>query len=519
MFDRTAIAYYVALVDEGGSAEAVDLTRLVEAFTFTDREGGMDRLSLTVFNDDLANFDDPVFEYGAKLRIAFSNGRSSSPTRDVVIRKVTGGRRLTVEAVSKDGALLDTVKRTRRFENMRRSEVAAEIAKENGFSQPDIEETPEVFESIAQGNLTDGQLLRKLATLEGFEFYVDFDGLHWHRRRVDQAPIREYIYFTDPDGGEIIDFNIDNDITRRPGKVTVKSRDPLTKEDIVAVASNSEDADRDVLAGYSGTIDGEEGLLVVKKEVVHEITVPSNVETQADAEREAKGRYRKAQQGAVKMTLELRGDPALVAKSIIQVSGMGRRVSGKYYVKEVVHALTASGGYDMSAKLITDGFQGGKGKGNGANAGDGAGLSAAAERLRLAGYNDMSVGIDGETGDLTGDLGQSARIQKQSAALAEALTALGTQGGDQLATNANRAAKALTQLSSAARKAGAVNTADTAAESAALCRRLATNPEEIKAKGKTNTKDVSQSDVRAVQTVDADGNPTTTYVNTGGREK
>lgn len=518
MSDRAAIFYYVASIDEGGSAEPVDLTRRVLSFVFTDREGGLDKLTLTVDNKDLANFDDPLFEYGQKIRIAWGNGKAAAPVRDMVIRKVTGGRELTVEAVTKQGALLDTKKKRRRFENVRRSDVIAEIAKENGFANPDIEETPEVFPSIAQGNLTDGQLMRKLANLEGFELYIDFDGLHWHRRRVDQAPTREYVYYRDEEGGEIIDFQIENDITRRPGRVTVKSRNPETKEDIEATASNADDADRDTLAGYAATLDGESGELVVKKEVVHETTVASNVETQEDAEREAKGRYRRAQQGAVKMTLQMRGDPSLVAKSVIQVSGMGKRVSGKYYVKEVVHTLDGSSGYEMSVKLITDGFQGGKGKGKGSADGS-AGLVGLANTLRAAALNDVAVDVDGETGALTGELSALLGIQQQANALVGALKALSTQEGDQLATNANLAASALSRLASNARKAGASNTAAAAAEAAAYCRRLALNPEEIEAKGKTNQKAVNESNVRAVKSVNSEGQAVTTYVNTGGREK
>lgn len=521
MADRAGIFYYVARIDETGASEPVDLTDRIESFIFVDREGGMDKLSLTVHNDKLENFDDPLFEYGAKIRVSWGTGTSTAPLRDMVIRKVTGGRKLTVEAVTRSGALLDTQKKRRRFENVRRSDVITRIAQENGFANPDVEETPEVFESIAQGNLTDGQFMRKLGHLEGFEFYIDFDGLHWHRRRVDQSPIREYIYFTDPDGGDIIDFNVENDVTRRPGKVTVKSRDPLTKEDIEAVASNTEDPDRDVLAGYAGTVDGEEGTLIVKKEVVHETTIASNVETQEDAEREAKGRYRRAQQGAVKMTLTILGDAGLVAKSVIKITGMGKRLSGKYYVKEVKHALSANGGYDMVLKLITDGFQGGRGgRGKGAAEGGAAGLISVADTLTNAALDDVAFGIDGETGSFQeSDAGNTIAINQQAQALGDALKALSTQQGDQLATNAGRAATALSRLSSSARSVGSTNTASAAAEAAALCRRLATNPEEIEAKGRVNNKDVNTSNVRAVKTVNVDGDEVTSYVNTGGREK
>ena len=148
-----------------------------------------------------------------------------------------------------------------------------------------------------------------------------------------------------------------------------------------------------------------------------------------------------------------------------------------------------------------------------------AALVGFANSLRAAGLNDIALGVDGESGALTGELGQQAATQRQAAALADALKVLSTQQGDQLAGNAQRAASALAKLSSSARKTGATNTATAAAEAAALCRRLAVNPEEIEAKGRQNDKDVNASDVRAVKSVNAEGKEVTTYVNTGGREK
>lgn len=516
MSERAAPFYYVARL-EGGEATAVDLTDRVEQFKFVDREKGADKLTLTVNNDKLQNFDDPVFERGAKLRVAFGNGLATSPVRDMVIRKVTGSRTLTVEAITKEGALMDTVKRRRRFENVRRSDVVRTISKEVGFTDPDIEDTADVFPSIAQGNMTDAQFLRKLAHLEGFEFYIDAFGLHWHRRRVDQAPVRSYIYFLDPVEGEILDFNVENDVTRRPGKVTVKGRNPITKTDIEAVASNDDDTNRTTLAPFAVAIAGEDGRLIDASEVAVETTVTSNVATQTDADAEAKGKFRKASQMAVKLNLQLRGDPALQAKCVIECGGLGARLSGKYYVREVEHTLDAGGGYDMTAKTITDGFQGGGRKPGTAEDG-GALLNTVANELVAASFSDFSSSVDGETGALAPNLSQRESVVGQADALASALRALGSQSGDQKAKNALRASAALKGLASAARRAGMPNTAAAAANAAAVCQRIASAPEQIEAKGKQNTKGVNDSTVRPVSTVDADGRPVTRYQTTGGRE-
>jgi phage protein D len=519
MGERVALFYYVALVNTDDDTDVVDLTRRVEGFEAIDREAGMDRLKLTVDNRDLANFDDPVFEQGAKLRVSWGNGRSSAPLRDMVVKKVTGGRTLTVSCVSKAGAVLDTVKKRRCFFAVTRSDVVRQLAQENGFVEPDVEDTEEVFTELSQGNLSDGQLARKLAELEGFEFYIDWQGFHWHRRRVGQAPVRDYRYFIDEQGGDIIDFDVTNDVTRRPGRVTVKSRDPLAKTDIEANASNSEDKDRDVLQENTGTIDGESGALTLQPEIVHEQTVASNVETQQDAEREAKGKYRKAAQGVVKMTLQMRGDPSLVAKTVIKLNGFGKRLSGKYYVKEVTHSLSAAGGYSMSVKVITDGFQR-KGKGKGAGDGDEATaiLSSLGEQLEAALGEDFATDVAGETGALLTSPDQIGGVTAMGKLLVQELAEVSKLQGDDLRKGAVTTGRRALRLASAARTAKMPNTAASAKEIASTLIRIAEGPAEVKAQGKLNTQDVSTSDVTAVDSVDSEGNPVTTYVNTGGRQ-
>lgn len=526
MSDRTALFYYVARVNDDGSSEPLDLTQRVKVFSYNDREGGMDKLTLTVDNFDLSNFDDPVFEQGAKLRVAWGNGKSMSPLRDMVVRKVVGGRELSVTAVTRDASKLDTVKKRRVFENTTRSDVVEQVAKENGFiiGATLVDKTPIVYDAICQGNLTDGEFLRKLASLEGFEFFVDHTGVNWKRRRVEQAPIRVFTYYTDPEGGEILDFNIENDVTRRPGKITVKARDPLTKEDISVEVSNTNYPDRPVLSDLTATIDGETGEVTGQREIVHEVTtLGAAPQSAADAEVQAKAAFRAATQGVVKMTLTLRGDPSFVAKSVVEVRGMGKRLSGKYYVKEVTHTLDSQGGYGMVAKLITDGFQNGGGRGasgGGADAGGdpSATLVSVADALEFAASGEISLGIDGETGALQGDIAKQEAVVRTASALADALRALSTQQGDQLARNAVRAVGALQKLASNARAVKMRDTTVAATNAAARLNAIIAAAQTPANAGVKNTKTLNDSDVRPVRTLDEDGEEVTRYERTGGRE-
>ncbi len=237
---RTEPVFYVKVVPEGGGDERVDLSERVLSFTFEDSEKKADKLVLTVDNWDLANFDDPVWKKGNILEVSWGYSGEMAPARECVIQKVTGFQQLSVEAHAKS-VLMNKLARCRTFENKKRSDVAREVAEENGYGGQlqDIEDSGEVLPLITQARMTDAQFLRQLATREGFEFYVDFDGLHFHQRRLGQRPVRVFRWYTAPEVGEVIAINIENDVTAKPGAVRVRGRDPLTRRDIDERGSNA----------------------------------------------------------------------------------------------------------------------------------------------------------------------------------------------------------------------------------------------------------------------------------------
>jgi hypothetical protein len=80
---------------------------------------------------------------------------------------------------------------------------------------------------------------------------------------------------------------------------------------------------------------------------------PSNAKSDAEAAREAKGVFTRTQQAAVMLTITMVGDASIVAKSIVEVSGLGKRLSGRYYVTDANHKLGS--GYTLSLKMKADG--------------------------------------------------------------------------------------------------------------------------------------------------------------------
>ena len=343
---------------EGGAAPRMEeiKDRVVE-YVYEDKEKGADVLSLTVDNYLLDLTDDPAFKKGMLLETSFGYPGRMAPARQMVVTRITGARQLKV--VAHDRSILMARKRhTRAFTNMRRSDIVRQVAAENGFADADtvdVEDTPIVYESVHQARSTDAAFLTRLAHLQGFEFYVDWDGFHWHSRRTGQRPARALEYFTAPAVGEVMEWNVENDITARPARTRVQGRDLLNRQDIDVHSDDASDTDRVALAENREIVDPESGdsISATTSRASSEETRTTTAQDAASAQAEARARFRHVQLTAVKMTLTMVGDPEMFAKSVVELRGFGRRLSQRYWVKVAKH--TIRGSYTTALNLASDG--------------------------------------------------------------------------------------------------------------------------------------------------------------------
>lgn len=359
MTDRSSASFYVLVQPEGAAeAERVDLTARVLTYEFEDNEKKADLLKLSVNNQDLSNFDDPIWKTGNKLVTAWGYPGAMAPARECVITSVKGGLILTVEAQAKS-FLMNKESEPKTYENVRRSELIHMLAEKYGFTgdKRDIEETTVVHAVISQVRQSDAQLIKRLADLEGFEFYVDFDGLHWHRRRMGQKPIAVLQYYLPPAVGDVKTFDVENDVTAKPAKVVLKGRDPLAKKDIVASASDSE-TPRETTAPVAELIDPVTGAATLASNIASVETKPTTETNAEQAKREADGIFRRTQQATVKLNMTIIGNALICAKSVLEVRGIGKRLSGLYYVNQANHKIDVAGGYELKLKTCTDGTHG-----------------------------------------------------------------------------------------------------------------------------------------------------------------
>ncbi len=357
--DRTRPCLYIrALPEEGGAAVRMDIAKRVLSLTYEDSEEKADKLKLTLDNYDLSLFDDPAFRHGMLWEVSWGYPGNMSPTRVVVVKGAEGGTELTITAMAKS-ILLNTTEKTRSFSGMRRSEVVRQIAKEGGYGTDvqHIEDTKLVLPTIHQPGLTDAQFIRKLAKLEGFEFYVDFDGFHFHRRQLGQAPVRVLHYFTPPQVGEVLSFSLKNKVFGLPGRTKLKGRNPLERADFEVTADAKTDSERETLGSVLEVVNPEDGSTQLEQRIGSEETHASSSADAADAKRKAEGAFRKNQQAAIKLTVEMVGDPLMLAKTVVELRGISKRLSGRYYVKGVEHVVDSSG-YKTKLEVVSDGHGG-----------------------------------------------------------------------------------------------------------------------------------------------------------------
>jgi phage protein D len=356
---RDAPQFYVQVVLPGaGDATRTDAQQKITNVEFEDDEKKSDKLTFTVDNFDLKAFEEKTWRKGNVLRFSWGYPGAMSPERECVITKVTGGTELKIEAAGKE-AVLNRKRKVRVFENMTRSQVVAQVLAEYGLVIAEIEDSQVVYPQITQASTTDYQFIRDLARRERFEFFLDFDGAHFHRRKLGQKPLREFWYYNDPGQGDILPgWTIDNDISAsKPGAVQAQGRNPDTKEDI-DVTANNDNTPRDGTAAVLEVVSEIDGTAHDVENNATKAVVATTEVTEAAALRQAQGLYTAAQVNAVKLTLPCIGDPNLVAKSVIRVQGLGPVLSGNYYVSKVKHSLKS--GYSMTISVQRDGHgQGG----------------------------------------------------------------------------------------------------------------------------------------------------------------
>ena len=354
IIDRRAPGVRISVLpsERSSAGEPLDLQNRILAFSYEDSEQKADRMIVQLDNQDLSLFSRAELMGGALLEVSWGYPGAMAPSRRVVIKKFRGFTTLNLEGLAL-AVLLRREAKTRQWEHTTRSEVVRSIAAEYGYSGPflELEDTAEVLD-LQQTAESDAHFLRRLAVKEGFLFYIDDSGLHFHPRRQHQAPQHLFVWYAGQ--ANVLSVSVESDLLQRAGKVVVKGRNPLTRTTIVASASSATTA-RTTLGETLEVVDPETGTTSLQQRNATAIVRPSAVSREKSIQQEADTRFRTAERTTIKLSMQVVGDPTLRAKSLVEVRGISPLLSGLYYVTEVKHQISGAG-YVCDLALTRDGL-------------------------------------------------------------------------------------------------------------------------------------------------------------------
>jgi phage protein D len=232
-------------------------------------------------------------------------------------------------------------------------EIAQQIAQRNGLDVK-VTQEGEKHELVVQKNQDDASFLMERAKRIDFDCFIltdettKKDTLHFVRPTDarDGQSVRVYTFEW---GQSLISFSPTLTLSRQVASVTVKGWDPATKEPISYKATVDD---------LPGSGNGESGPAAAGKKLSNkeEVVVDAPVRSQEEAQRLAIAMLRERAYEFITGTGRAIGIPDLRPGDNVDIAGIGKRFSGRYYVKKVEHTL-GGGGYftQFDVRRVYDG--------------------------------------------------------------------------------------------------------------------------------------------------------------------
>jgi phage protein D len=235
-------------------------------------------------------------------------------------------------------------RKTRTFVNVTDSEIVKRVAQESSIELGNLEPTSEVYEHVAQPNISDWEFIKGRAARIGYDVWLEEGKLCFGQPRLaseapapategpDGAP-------TDPRqlafGKNLREFRGRLSAAEQVGEIEVRAWDSARKEPITAsaragtVSAELEMSDPDTMASFFG----DAPFVAVRRP----LRTPDLADAVAKALAERIGSAFAEAEGVAG------GHPELRAGTAVSVSGVGDDFSGKYVLSHVRHVIDREG--------------------------------------------------------------------------------------------------------------------------------------------------------------------------------
>lgn len=228
---------------------------------------------------------------------------------------------------------LSRIRHSRAFLKMKDSAIAEKMAGEAGM-QKDVEATSETHEYIFQNNQSNLDFLRMRAKRIGYEVAMNGEKFVFKKRRfADQDKSVELKW-----GENLSEFCVKMDSSNILEEVIVTSWDPVTKKEVEGKAKAG---DEDPVASPSKIGTKEVKSKLKHKAKSYKIDIP-NLKAK-DAKEIAKAELLKRSMDFLTANGICRGSPDIQCAKIITINGVGKRISGDYYIVSCEHIYSKDG--------------------------------------------------------------------------------------------------------------------------------------------------------------------------------
>lgn len=218
-------------------------------------------------------------------------------------------------------------------------DVVMKIAGEQNLGQGEIDSTIMPCEKIIQNaGENDYAFLKRLADRIGYEFFVRNKKIYFRKPRDYTQEALSLRW-----GRDILSFSPRMSTAKVVSKITVRGhneKDP--SKPIVGVATLSDQGFKE-----PGARSGAEGIKSCQNKESEASESDFPVCSQEDAKNLARALHIKANNSLIEGSCECIGIPEIRPGINIKIDSVGKRFSGRYYVKSVKHSL-GDGGYTMS---------------------------------------------------------------------------------------------------------------------------------------------------------------------------
>lgn len=318
-----------------------DITEMIDSFTFEDCTEEDDILKITLKNKDVSLADDPDLSEGVFLSFVygFLNGAQAN-VRSFEITDINYNYSTTfnISIVASDPGRQTKVNESNKiWKNVSTAEIIKQIADKHKLKS-NVEGKTKTYTSIPQGNLSDFDFIKYLASVEP-GFYISFMSsgtINFIKRKVADASSATYTY-GDPEGS-VIDFNVTVKKDKKDkgsGETKVSGIDPDTLEEVGNKANKTPEK--------TGKYIYDENSNQLNENTTGKNLGGAPVHNNADAKAVTEKAKSDAELQGITATLKTEGNPGWLANTIISMAGVAKKHSGNWYTSKVTHTINRSG--------------------------------------------------------------------------------------------------------------------------------------------------------------------------------